>query len=381
MKIEAAKYKRLRQKPAAPPAATRREPSSPQTTLKRIADQLGVSMSTVSRVLSGQARRHRISAQTETAVSNLARQFNFVPNQLARGLRLKKTLTVGLVIPDISNPFFAGIAHQVALGARQQGYSVLLCDSQENLALEVQALGLLRQRQVEGLVLCPVGTSADHLMDLVRARLPIVLVDRYFPELPLPYVAADNLTGAREATELLIGNGHRCIACLQGVRGTAPNEFRVRGYQQALARHRLPVDASLIVGDSFGEQRGYIETKLLLRNRKDVTALFAFSNLLALGALRALAEEHRRIPDDLSIIAFDDQPYAAYLAAPMTTVSQPRSEMGEVAVKLLFDQIQSPEREPTGGILLSTSLIVRRSVKNIFQSLEKQGALTSSAWK
>ena len=136
-------------------------------------------------------------------------------------------------------------------------------------------------------------------------------------------------------------------------------------YQQALARHRLPVDASLIVGDSFGEQSGYIETKLLLRNRKDVTALFAFSNLLALGALRALAEEHRRIPDDISIIAFDDQPYAAYLATPMTTVAQPFSEMGDVAVKLLFDQIQSPEREPTGGILLPTNLIVRRSVKKI----------------
>jgi LacI family transcriptional regulator len=365
MKKIAVGNKRLRQKQVPPPAASRRGQAKPHTTLKRIADQLDVSMSTVSRVLSGQARRHRISTQTETAVSNLARQFNFVPNQLARGLRLKKTLTIGLVIPDLSNPFFAGIAHQVALGARQHDYSVLLCDSHENIDLEVQALGLLRHRHVEGLVLCPVGTSAAHLEDLVQAQLPIVLVDRYFPDLSLPYVAADNLTGAHEGTELLIGNGHRCIACLQGVRGTSPNEFRVRGYQQALARHRLPVDASLIVGDSFGEQSGYIETKLLLRNRKDVTAIFAFSNLLALGALRALAEEHRRIPDDISIIAFDDQPYAAYLATPMTTVAQPFSEMGDVAVKLLFDQIQSPEREPTGGILLPTNLIIRRSVKKI----------------
>ena len=173
------KNKPLRRKKTSPPVTgilSNGESSRSHTTLKRIANQLNVSMSTVSRVLSGQARSHRISQQTEAAVSNLARQFNFVPNQLARGLRLKKTLTIGLVIPDISNPFFAGIAHQVALGARQHGYSVLLCDSQEDIKLEIQSLGLLRHRHVDGLVICPVGTSANHLVDLVQAHLPIVLV-------------------------------------------------------------------------------------------------------------------------------------------------------------------------------------------------------------
>ena len=361
------KNKRLRPKKTSPVLVVpaNEVSSRSHTTLKRIANQLDVSMSTVSRVLSGQARSHRISQQTEAAVSNLARQFNFVPNQLARGLRLKKTLTIGLVIPDISNPFFAGIAHQVALGARQHGYSILLCDSQEDLELEIQSLGLLRHRHVDGLVICPVGTSANHIVDLVQAHLPIVLVDRYFPDLPLSYVGSDNLAGAVEATNYLIANGHRRIACLQGLRGSSPNEFRLRGYREALAKHQLPEDSSLIVGDSFGEQGGYIETKLLLRARKNVTAILAFSNLIALGALRALAEEKLRIPDDISIIAFDDQPYAAHLATPMTTVAQPFSEMGEVAVKLLFDQIQSLQQQPKGGILLPTRLIVRHSVKKL----------------
>jgi len=340
-------------------------PGHSQTTLKFIADQLGISVTTVSRTLSGQASRYRISKQTESAVRQLAKEFNFVPNHLARGLRLKKTQTIGLVIPDISNPFFAGIAHEVTLGTRKHGYSIILCDSQEDTALEAQSIALLSSQRVEGIVLCPVGLSSGHLSRFGQHSLPVVLVDRYFPDIPLPYVGADNLSGAKDATRFLIENGHRRIACLQGLRGTSPNEFRLRGYKEALADHQLPVDDSLIAGDSFGEQSGYIETKLLLRTRKDVTAILAFSNLIALGALRALAEEKLRIPDDISIIAFDDQPYAAYLDTPMTTVAQPFSEMGEVAVKLLFDQIQSPQREPKGGILLPTRLIVRRSVRKI----------------
>src|SRR5574340_927506 len=156
-------------------------PGRAQPTLQRIADQSGLSVTTVSRVLSGQASRYRISKATELAVRKLAKEFSFVPNQLARGLRLKKTLTIGLVIPDISNPFFAGIAHQVIVGTRKHGYSVILCDSQDNTELEVQSLALLQSRSVEGVVLCPTGQSAEHLAAFVGGRLPLVLVDRFFP--------------------------------------------------------------------------------------------------------------------------------------------------------------------------------------------------------
>ena len=336
-----------------------------QPTLQRIADQSGLSVTTVSRVLSGQASRYRISKQTETTIRRLAKESSFVPNQLARGLRLKKTLTIGLVIPDISNPFFAGIAHQVILGTRKHGYSVILCDSQDDTDLEVQSLGLLQSRSVEGVVLCPAGLSGEHLAAFVGGRLPIVLVDRFFPDIPLPYVSSDNTSGARQATELLITNGHHRIACLQGVHGTSPNEYRVQGYKQALAHHHLPIDENLIVGDSFTEQSGYIETKLLLRTETGVKAILALSNVNALGALRALTEEKRRIPEDVSIVSFDDTPYSAYLATPLTTVAQANSEMGEVAVKLLFDQIQSPHRQTKGGILLPTTLVMRSSVKRL----------------
>lgn len=340
-------------------------PGRIQPTLQGIADQSGLSVTTISRVLSGQASRYHISKETEVTVRKLAKDSSFVPNQLARGLRLKKTLTIGLVIPDISNPCYAGIAHQVLVGIRKYGYSVILCDSQDDTGLEVQSLALLQSRSVEGVVLCPTGRSSQHLAPFVGGRLPIVLVDRFFPDLPLPYVSSDNVAGARQATELLITSGHRRIACLQGLRGTSPSEFRVRGYKEALAHHHLPIENNLIVGDSFTEQSGYIETKLLLRTEPGVRAILALSHLNGLGAIRALTEEKRRIPDDVSIISFDDTPYFSYLATPLTAVAQANSEMGEVAVKLLFDQIQSPHRQTKGGILLPTTLVMRESVKRL----------------
>ena len=340
-------------------------PGRIQPTLQGIADQSGLSVTTISRVLSGQASRYHISKETEVTVRKLAKDSSFVPNQLARGLRLKKTWTIGLVIPDISNPCYAGIAHQVLVGIRKYGYSVILCDSQDDTGLEVQSLALLQSRSVEGVVLCPTGRSSQHLAPFVGGRLPIVLVDRFFPDLPLPYVSSDNVAGARQATELLITSGHRRIACLQGLRGTSPSEFRVRGYKEALAHHHLPIENNLIVGDSFTEQSGYIETKLLLRTEPGVRAILALSHLNGLGAIRALTEEKRRIPDDVSIISFDDTPYFSYLATPLTAVAQANSEMGEVAVKLLFDQIQSPHRQTKGGILLPTTLVMRESVKRL----------------
>lgn len=336
-----------------------------QPTLQHIAERSGVSVTTISRVLSGQAGRYRISKETEAAVRRVAKEFNFIPNQLARSLRLKKTLKIGLVIPDISNPFFAGIARQVTLGTHKHGYSVVLCDSEDSIDLEVQSLALLQSRAVEGIVLCPMGQSGAHLARFAGGKLPIVLVDRFFEDIVLPYVSSDNVAGARQATELLIANGHRQIACLQGLHGTSPNESRVRGYKEAMAGHHLPVDPRLIVGDSFTEQSGYIETKLLLKTQPDVTAILAFSNVNALGAIRALAEENRKIPEDISLVSFDDTPYSAYLATPMTTVAQAYSEMGGVAVKLLFDQILSTRGPVKGGILLPTNLIVRKSVKRL----------------
>jgi LacI family transcriptional regulator len=334
-------------------------------TLKTIAARVGTSVSTVSRVLGGQGERYRISSETAARIRAAAVELNFSPNLLAKGLRLRRTQTIGLVIPDISNPFFAAITRIVTVEARNRGYSLLLCDTQEDTAREVEAIALLQNRMIEGLIVLPVGQQGDHVAALAGGPLPVVLVDRYFPDVALPYVASDNRQGALIATRHLLERGHRRIACITGLPGTTPNEDRVGGYRAALAEAGVAADERLIVGGTFGSSTGYQEAKLLVSRFKDLTAILALSNLIGLGVLQALSEEGIGIPERISLISFDDQPYAAYLATPMTAVRQRNEEMGQLAVKLLFDRIQGRSAAHAEGIILPAELITRRSVRDL----------------
>ena len=335
--------------------------SSP--TLKSIAEKLELSVSTVSRVLNGKSSHYRISKETEELILKAKKDLNYTPNQLARGLRLKRTNSIGYIIPDISNPFFASIAKSVEKSARKFGYSMLLCDSEENTEIEQTSLQLMLNRKVDGLIISPVGLEVSHLKAIIQKNVPVVLLDRYFPDLDIPFVTSDNYQGALDAVNLLIENGHTRIACIQGLKNTSPNNDRVKGYVDAHLTHDLPIDESLIVGDSFGEENGYIETKLLLKKANIPTAIFSISNLISLGAIRAISEEGLKIPDDISMISFDDQPYSRFLATPMTTVAQQNYQIGLIATKLLIDQIESNRRIEPKGIFLPTKINIRDSVK------------------
>lgn len=332
-------------------------------TLKSIAVKLGVSVSTVSRVINGKSSRYRISKETEQLILEAAKELSYTPNQLARGLRLKRTNTIGYLIPDISNPFFASIAKSVEKSARKFGYSIILCDSEESTELESSSLQLMLNRKVDGLIISPVGLEVSHLIEISQKDIPIVLLDRYFPNLNIPFVTSDNYQGAFEAVSYLISNGHSRIACIQGLKNTSPNNDRVKGYRDAHIKNDIEIDESLIVGDSFGEENGYIETKLLLKKGDLPTAIFSVSNLISLGAIRAITEEGLKIPDDISMISFDDQPYSRFLSTPMTTVAQQSNQIGQIATKLLIDQIESNRANESKGIFLPTRMIIRDSVK------------------
>ena len=336
-----------------------------RVTLKSLADRLGLSVTTVSRALNGKGRRYRISRKTEKRVIEEAKKLNFYPNQLARGLRINKTLAIGLVIPDISNPFFANIAHNIEVETRKRGYAIFLCDSQESTDIEIESLKLLESRNVDGLIISPVGQTSEHLKVFENSDKPIVIVDRYFPNLKLPSVASDNFQGALDAVQHLLEHGHKRILCLQGLQGTTPNEMRVQGYIDAHEKNNTEIDDSLIVGDKFDDRSGYIYTKYVLKEKKHFSAIFALSNLIALGALRALAEEGLRVPEDISIVSFDDYPYSAYLATPMTTVRQNNDALGKTAVKMFFEQFESGGKAGKNVVFIPTELIPRKSVKNL----------------
>lgn len=334
--------------------------------MRELADSLGLSITTVSRVLNGKAESYRISPRTKERVLRFAKEQNFIPNKIARGLKMDKTETLGLVIPDIANPFFADIAKSIELEARLKGFSIILCDSREELTVEKELIDLLQGHKVEGIIIAPVGTNFDHLVRVYESGLPLVIVDRYSPEINLPYITSDNYQGAFDAVNYLISMGHRKIACIQGIRNSQPNKERVFGYIDALKQNMMPVDESFITGEDFSTENGYKQTRILFSVDNPPTAIFALSNLISLGVMQALGEMGLRIPDDVSLISYDEQPYSAYLGTPLTTIEQKKSELGQLAVSVITKYIENKEyRNKPVNMKLKTNLIIRRSVINL----------------
>lgn len=334
-------------------------------TLKSIADQLNISISTVSRALTGQSEHYRISKKTTQLILETAKKLDYEPNQLARGLRLKKTNTIGIIVPDITNPFFSKIIRWIENSARENGISILISDSNDETELEKISVDIFTRRKIDGLIISPVGEESSHLIKARNKNIPIVLIDRNFNGLDLPFVGSDNYNGTKEAVRYLIANGHRRIGFLQGLTDSSVNQDRVKGYVQALKENGIPFEPDLVVGNSFGEESGYMGSKLLLNTSKNITAIFAASNLIALGAIRAIREEKLKIPEDISIISFDDQTYAEFIATPLTTVAQQSRVIGQIAYKTLGDMIYLKEDKKNTQIQLSTKLIIRDSVKKI----------------
>ena len=331
--------------------------------IKELAAHLAISVTTVSRVLNGKADAYRISPATTEKVINAAREFNYYPNRIARGLRLEKTETLGLIIPDIANPFFASIAKTIELESRRQGYSIILCDSMDNVQTEKELLNLLGSRKVDGIVLAPVGQSYDHIEAIHNKGIPVVIFDRHMPGSSIPSIITDNHQGARDAVEHLISAGHRNIACIQGLQGISINTDRANGYRDAFKSHDLPVDESLITGNDFGVENGYNSTRLLMDRDNPPTAIFAFSNLIVLGVMRALNEAGLQIPADVSVISYDDQPYFEFLACPLTTVDQPKEEIAGAAINMLLKIIRKDIADRNVNIMLKPQLVFRNSVR------------------
>jgi LacI family transcriptional regulator len=249
------------------------------------------------------------------------------------------------LVPDASNPFFAAIARKATIFAERHGLSTLLADSHDSTEHEVDLLTHLQSRQVEGLIICPIGESHFHLRKLERSGANVVVVDRWFPDIQLTTVTSENERGAYIATRALIEKGHRRIGCLQGRPSTSTNNERLQGFEGALRATRVEPDATLVHGDDFSEASGYHSTCKLLEMHSDVSAIFALSNQNALGALRAFSERGLQVPYDISLVTFDDAPFAEYLASPLSVVRQDIEAIGHRAAELLIEQIRT-QRKP-----------------------------------
>lgn len=334
-------------------------------TLKDIAKKSGYSVSTVSRVLNKKGKDHRIKEEASNKIRQIAQDLNYVPNQLARGLRLQKTHAIGLVIPDISNPFFAHVSRVIQIESYKLGYTLMVCNTDENQETEIEQIQLLLSKGVDGFIIMPVGLKSDHIQELIDNRIPLVLLDRCFDSINTNSVLVDNYSGAYKAVEHMIKYGHKRIAIIQGLRNTSTNNMRVKGYTDALKNYDIEIDERFIVGKDYRRENGYIESKLLLKLSNPPTAIFCTSDLITLGTLDAISEEKIKIPEDISIISFDDIDFAPYLFTPLTAVQQPKQIMGEMAVKLLYDDLRSKGKIEKSRIELEPVLNIRKSVINL----------------
>lgn len=333
-----------------------------KTNINDIAKKAGLSITTVSRVLNGKAEQYRIGKKSQEKIRAAAKELDYIPNQFAANLKSGRSNTIALIVPSLNNPFFAGIASKINSEIRKYGYITIIGDSDENREIEKAELLQLMSRNIEGLIIVPCGDQWEHIKRLHDQGLPVICIDRYFEGLGIPYVSTDNYGGAYTATKHLIANGHRSIVCIQGVRQSTPNKMRVKGFTDAIKESGI--SDCPVVGDDFSLQNGYLETKLLLQQKIRPTAIFSLSNTIALGCMKAFKEESIHIPEDISLITFDDHPYLDYLATPLSCIAQPVSDISKIAVKFLFSKLENQEIT-TKQVLLKPKIKYRESVKRI----------------
>ncbi|MFQ5796695.1 MAG: LacI family DNA-binding transcriptional regulator [Candidatus Bipolaricaulia bacterium] len=329
-----------------------------RVTMEDIAKQAGVSVNTVSRALSD---RPEISPETKQRILEIAGRLNYVPNKLARSLRSNKTGTVGAIIADLANPFFAALVAGIEEAARHRDYSLILASTSEDYEREERTIQVMLEERVDGLLITPTQVRADAIVELQRHGTPFVLIDRYFEDVQTDYVVADNVQGGVLAVSHLIDEGYRKILHIAGPMHTSNARERLEGYRRALEAHNIRYDESLVCSDAVTMEDGYRIACDVLAQGLHPEAIFTYSDFVAFGVIRAIRELDLRIPDDIAVVGYDDIEVASALEVPLTTVRMPRRKMGRVAMDLLDERIDDQREEGGHKVTLDVELIVRAS--------------------
>jgi LacI family fructose operon transcriptional repressor len=323
--------------------------------IKDVAQAAGVSTATVSRVLSnGLHVRPEVRERVMSAVERLG----YRPNLVARSLRSQQSSTIGLIVADIRNPFFTSISRAVEDAAYEQGFSVFLCNSDEDPEKEAIYLNLLRDENVAGVIFSPTRQTLAKF-SAAGLNLPLVLLDRSNPNSDIDVVVLDNVDSAYRITTHLIENGYQRIAALCGEMSTTGPERRA-GYEKALRAHGLTPPAEQVKFLQPKVEAGYAATLKILASAEPPEALFTTNNLLGVGALQAIRERNLLIPDDIALVTFDETTWTSLVQPPITLIAQPTYEIGRTATELLLQRIADPDR-PTRQVILKGQLLARAS--------------------
>jgi LacI family transcriptional regulator len=336
----------------------RQEGRSSAPTMIDVARSAGVSIATVSAFINGTSN---VSAELTRRIEAAISEIGYERNAIARSLKTGATRTVGLMVADIRNPFFTDVVASIQKVLNRAGYAVMLCSNEEDTAMQDEQIKLMLDRMVDGLIIAPAGE--DEIMKrLVKStRKPVVLLDRTCDELDIDAVVLDNAQAVSDATNYLLGLGHRRIGYLSGSSGKSTGRDRLVGYRNALAAAGIAYEPGLVREGNFREADGYRAAMELLTAPERPTALFSANNLMVIGAMRAIRDMGLECPADISVASMDDFPWADVFSPRLTTVAQPVEAIGEQAARLLLERLNGTAPAAPRLLTLHGRLVVRNS--------------------
>ncbi|MBJ7222073.1 DNA-binding transcriptional regulator CytR [Brenneria sp. L3-3C-1] len=326
-------------------------------TMKDVADKAGVSTATVSRTL---MNPEKVSATTRKKVEHAVIAVGYSPHSLARNLKRNESRTILTIVPDICDPYFSEIFRGIEETAAEHGYLVLIGDCAHQRQKEKTFVDLIITKQIDGMLLLGSNLPFDAGKEEQRNLPPMVMANEFSPELELPTVHIDNLTAAFEAVHYLHQLGHQRIACIAGPEHMHLSQYRLQGYVQALRRSGITIDNQYIIRGDFSYETGVNGLIALMKHPLPPSAIFCHSDIMALGVLSQAKKMGLDIPHDISVVGFDDIEQALYCSPPLTTVAQPRYQIGREAMLLLLEQLHG-HRVHTGSRLLASELVIRES--------------------
>lgn len=340
-------------------------------TIKDIARRAGVSIATVSRVINNKSEG--VGRETREKILDIVKELNYYPNRIARGLVTKKTNILGLILPDISNPFFPSLARGVEDTASRYGYNMILCNTDNKKEKEETYISVLKENNVDGILYTSVIRQKDkNVKKLLQSKIPFVLLDRSINVRDIPKVFTDGVSGMQQMINYLIENGHRRIAYISGPKSNSSTEQRLKGYRKALGDAGISADHTIMKDGDYKISSGYKNMLELLDEGGNFSAVACANDLMAVGALEALKDRGIKVPEEMSITGYDDIYIADVTSPKLTTVAQPKYEMGCIAAELLVKLVQGEEISER-EVVLQPSLVIRESVAKRSDMLENCG--------
>ncbi|WP_099361626.1 LacI family DNA-binding transcriptional regulator [Fredinandcohnia onubensis] len=335
------------------------------TTIYDIAKKANVSPMTVSRVINNTGN---ISKKTKEKVEKVIKELNYIPNNAARSLTLKHSKILSLLITDITNPFFTKVARGAEDKAKQMGYRLLLSNSDENFVKESEYIDMLLSSGVDGVLIAPTGDdSKKNLKTLIKHKIPFVLIDRQVKDIECDIVLGDNYEGTRRLMTHLIEQGHTNIALINGPKKISTSQLREQSFRDTLKIYEIPINEMLLYNLSFKQNDAIdvIEKLLELPDTERPTAIFAGNNFIAIDIMKILYEKNLRVPDDFSLVCFDDPDPVPDYRPFLTLASQPAYEFGYLGIQLLIERIEKIGPADTRRIVLPSEILIRKSTKSL----------------